>query len=227
MNVVITHFAELELNTVSIEGVKQVYRNQLGFPVVDESGGFIRFQPTPHVTLTFREVYEPISPAHIAFEVPYSQFDAVVRVIRNQMLLIARWADGREVHSFEGGKNIYFRDGDGHLLEIISHSYIREDVLAPHGALNVIYLREVGFPADDVTGFREWLKSTLHLRTKEESDTFNFVVGGTAHAIVSSVGRKECNIRTMKVKGRPYPGGCSRSINCFSFDSVGESGAGV
>ncbi|CAG7643543.1 hypothetical protein PAESOLCIP111_04495 [Paenibacillus solanacearum] len=187
---VITHFADLELLTVSIEGVKQCYLDQLGFPVVDQSEDFIRFRPAPHVTLTFRESHEPVSPAHFAFEVPYSQFDAVVRAVRSRKLLLARWPDGSDVNAFDGGKNIYFRDGDGHLLEWICHSYIREDVIAPHGASKVLYMREVGFPIGDVNGFREWLKSALGMKTKEESDTFNFVVGGTAHAIAASTGRR-------------------------------------
>jgi catechol 2,3-dioxygenase-like lactoylglutathione lyase family enzyme len=170
--------------------VKQLYHERLQFPIIYESDDEIRFQPTAHFSITFKEVYEPVSPAHIAFEVPYSEFDSSVALIRKMGIPLIKWSDGREIDEFETGKNIYFRDGDGNLLEIISHHYIREDVLPHCGPLKVLYLREIGFPADDVSEFREWLKSILGLKTKEESDTFNFVIGGTAHTIVTSKKRR-------------------------------------
>lgn len=196
----ITHFAGLQLNTVSKQGVKQFYHDKLGFPVSFETEDEIRFQPTEQFTLSFKEAFKPISPAHIAFEVPYSAFDADVGLLRTAGIPILKWPDGREtVDRFESGdnRNIYFRDGDGNLLELIAHSYVKEKVIAPSGPLNLLYLREVGMPVDDVTGFRERLKSVLQLKTGEESDIFNFVVGGTAHAIVSSTQRRWIPISMM------------------------------
>ncbi len=83
-----------------------------------------------------------------------------------------KWPNCREVDEFETGKNLYFRDGDGNLLELISHSYVMNGVLPPTGPSKVIYLREVGFPTDDVAQLREWLKHVLQLKTRNESDTF-------------------------------------------------------
>lgn len=167
-----------------------MYQQKLGFPVIHESDNEIRFQPTPHFTLSFVEVSEPLSPAHFAFEVPYSTFNESAAFIRDSGIPLLQWPDGREVDEFETGKNIYFRDGDGNLLELISHSYLTESVLAPSGASKVIYLREVGFPTDDVVKLREWFKHVLQMKTRNESDTFNFVIGGTAHAIVTSTSRR-------------------------------------
>jgi catechol 2,3-dioxygenase-like lactoylglutathione lyase family enzyme len=198
----ITHFAGLQLNTVSKQAVKQFYEGQLQFPVVSESEQEISFQPTSHFTLSFKEVGEPLSPAHIAFEVPFSEFDASVAFLRAVGIPILTWSDGREVDEFETGKNIYFRDGDGNLLEIITHHYVVEGVLPSCGALKVMYLREIGFPVDDVIGFREWLKSTLQLRTNKESDLFNFVIGGIAHAIITSTSRRWIPIAMMALPPR-------------------------
>ncbi|BBH22862.1 hypothetical protein Back11_42070 [Paenibacillus baekrokdamisoli] len=186
----ITHYAQLQLHTVSIQGVKQIYQQKLGFPVIYETDEEIRFQPTAHFTLSFLEVSEPLSPAHIAFEVPHSTFDESAAFIRDSGIPLLQWPDGREVDEFEKGRNIYFRDGDGNLLELISHSYITEGVLPPFGASKIMYLREVGFPADHVIQLREWFKHVLQMKTREESDIFNFVIGGTAHAIVSSTSRR-------------------------------------
>ena len=33
------------------------------------------------------------------------------------------------------------KDGDGNLLEIIAHSYVKEDVLVPQSPLNILYVR--------------------------------------------------------------------------------------
>jgi len=160
----ITHFAGLQLNTVSKQAVKQFYHGQLQFPVVSESEHEISFQPTEHLTLSFKEVSEPLAAVHIAFEVPFSEFDISVDFVRDAGIRLLKWPAGQEIDGFETGENIYFRDGDGNLLEIITHNYIKEGVLLSSGAMKVMYLRGIGFPVDDVVGFREWLKSTLQLQ---------------------------------------------------------------
>ncbi|MCO0600515.1 glyoxalase/bleomycin resistance/dioxygenase family protein [Peribacillus butanolivorans] len=182
----ITHFSDLELITVSIEGVKQCYANRLQLPIISESKDFIRFQLTPFTTLSFKEAYEPISPAHFAFQVPYSQFDEVASFVQQSGLLVIRRVDGQYIDETNGRKNLYFRDGDGHLLEIIAHDYVNEDEINTSGMLKTLYLREVGFPVDSVPNFRDWLKSDLEMKTEKDQDLFNFVIGGTAHAIVVS-----------------------------------------
>ncbi|MEC2258717.1 glyoxalase/bleomycin resistance/dioxygenase family protein, partial [Bacillus cereus] len=69
----ITHISDIKLQTVSIEGVKQVYKDILSFPIKKETTSFIQFEVTPYTTISFQEVYEPIAPAHFAFEIPYSK----------------------------------------------------------------------------------------------------------------------------------------------------------
>ncbi|MGG4266589.1 glyoxalase/bleomycin resistance/dioxygenase family protein [Peribacillus simplex] len=182
----ITHFADLELLTVSIEGVKQCYANRLHLPILSESKEFIQFQLTPFTTLSFKETFEPISPAHFAFQVSYSQFDEVASFIKQSGLLVLRQEHGEYIDETNGRKNLYFRDGDGHLLEIIAHDYVNEDVLKASGKLRALYLREIGFPVDSVPNLRDWLKSTFGMKTEQDQDIFNFVISGTAHAIAVS-----------------------------------------
>src|SRR5690625_2331165 len=71
----ITHFAEYELTTVSIEGVKQVYADRLGFAIEERTDDCIRFRISALTTLSFREVFAPLKPAHFAFTVPWSKFE--------------------------------------------------------------------------------------------------------------------------------------------------------
>lgn len=128
----ITHFSELKLQTVSIQGVKQIY-SRLCFPIDSESEKRISFQITEHCKITFEEVFEPISPAHIAFEVPYNQIDECVEFVKEAGIILSKWSDGREIYESETSKSVYFRDGDGNLLELNSHSYINNDVIPAVG----------------------------------------------------------------------------------------------
>ncbi|AXK18548.1 TPA: glyoxalase/bleomycin resistance/dioxygenase family protein [Bacillus toyonensis] len=181
----ITHISDIKLQTVSIEGVKQVYRDILSFPIKKETVSFIQFEVTPYTTISFQEVYEPIVPAHLAFEIPYSKFQETANWLEESGLLIVKWKDGHTIDEESGRFNLYFKDGDGNLLEIIAHSYINEEVLVSHSLLNVLYVREIGLPVKSVPVFTEWLKSNLNMKTMEDGDIFNFVIGGTAYIVAT------------------------------------------
>ncbi|EEL50374.1 VOC family protein [Bacillus mycoides] len=181
----ITHISNLELQTLSIEGVKQVYRDRLCLPIKKETQSFVQFQITPYTTISFREIFEPITPTHFAFQVPFSRFYESAKWIQESGLLIVKWEDGHEIDEEDGRLNLYFRDGDGNLLEIIAHKYVEEDVLVPHYPLNILYLREVGCPVENVPLFENWLKSNLRMKTLKDGEIFNFVIGGTAHIVAN------------------------------------------
>ncbi|MDP7978088.1 VOC family protein [Bacillus sp. WLY-B-L8] len=186
----ITHFADIELQTLSIEGVKQVYADILQFPIAKQTETFIRFQVTHFTTISFKEILEPIVPTHFAFQVPYSLFDEIALWLTQSGVQILKDKQGEKVtyHS-KVSKAVYFKDSDGNILEIISHEYVQEEVLQRNGPLQVMYVREVGFPVPSVPMFREWLKNTLQMKTMHDQDIFNFVIGGTAHAVVVKEGR--------------------------------------
>lgn len=181
----ITHISDIKLQTVSIEGVKQIYKDILSFPIKKETASYIQFEVTPYTTISFQEVYEPIAPAHFAFEIPYSKFYETARWLEGSGLFIVKWKDGHTIDEESGRFNLYFKDGDGNLLEIIAHSYVQEKVLVPHSPLNILYVREIGLPVKSVPVFTEWLKSNLDMETKEDGDIFNFVIGGTAYIIAT------------------------------------------
>ncbi|HDR4364234.1 TPA: VOC family protein [Bacillus cereus] len=181
----ITHITDIKLQTISIEGVKQVYKDILCFPIKKETTSFIQFEVTPYTTISFQEVYEPIASAHFAFEIPYSKFHETARWLEKSGLLIVKWKDGHTIDEESGRFNLYFRDGDGNLLEIIAHSYVKEDVLVPQSPLNILYIREIGLPVKSVPVFTEWLKLNLNMKTMEDGDIFNFVIGGTAYIVAT------------------------------------------
>ena len=131
----ITHFAELRLPTVSISGTKQVYHQRLGLPVADDLSDQISFSLTAFARLSFFLSDKPLAPVHFAIQVPYSRFYESADLVRRSGLLIAAWPDGREIDETPIRRNLYFRDGDGNLVELIAHSYVPEDVIPAHGPL--------------------------------------------------------------------------------------------
>ena len=90
-------------------------------------------------------MYEPIAPAHFAFEISYSKFHETAKWLEKSGLLIVKWKDGNTIGEENELFNLYFKDGDGNLLEIIAHSYVKEDVLVPQSPLNILYVRKLVF----------------------------------------------------------------------------------
>lgn len=182
----ITHFAELELHTLTLSVVRLVYHERLRFPIIAEAENSIAIELTPHTVLKFTVRQEPITPVHLAFQVSYATFDEAVDKVRSAGLLVTHdhvdWGDGQ---------SLYFRDGEGHILEIIAWDYIPDDVLPPCHYLGIMYLREVAFPVERVHNFRLWLRNTLEMKSfsDDAADDFDFVVGGTAHAPVPALTR--------------------------------------
>jgi catechol 2,3-dioxygenase-like lactoylglutathione lyase family enzyme len=77
------------------------------------------------VSLDFMDE-EDVVPRHYAFLVGEEEFDRTLGLIRARGL--AHWADpfGRrpgEINTDDGGRGVYWRDPDGHLLEIITRPY--------------------------------------------------------------------------------------------------------
>ncbi|CAM4273048.1 glyoxalase [Bacillus manliponensis] len=186
----ITHFKDIELQTLSIEGTKQIYADILQFPITKRTDTYIQFQVTSFTTISFTEVLESIIPNHFAFQVPTSSFEEVANWLMKSGVHILKDTEGETIiyHS-PVSKAVYFKDNDGNILEIITRDYVNENVLPKCGPLQVMYVRELGFPVTHVPTFREWLKDKFYMKTIQDAETFNFVIGGTAHAVVVKEGR--------------------------------------
>jgi catechol 2,3-dioxygenase-like lactoylglutathione lyase family enzyme len=78
------------------------------------------------VSLDFATIDGTIQSQHYAFLITEAEFDAVFGRIREQG--VAYWADpGRqhagEINHDDGGRGVYFRGPDDHLLEVITRAY--------------------------------------------------------------------------------------------------------
>jgi len=100
----------------------------LGLPAAGSFGPFRVVELTNGVSMDFGEHPEPEAPIasqHYAFLVSEPVFDEIFARISSRQEF---WADPglREpgsINHHDGGRGVYFKDPDGHLLEIITKPY--------------------------------------------------------------------------------------------------------
>jgi catechol 2,3-dioxygenase-like lactoylglutathione lyase family enzyme len=98
----------------------------LGRPAPIRFGHFDVIALDNGVSLDFADAEGPIRPQHYAFLISEADFDAVFGRIKDRGL--DYWADPRghrpgEINHNRGGRGVYFRDPDGHSLEVITRPY--------------------------------------------------------------------------------------------------------
>lgn len=98
----------------------------LGLPAATRFGPFLVVQTANGVSLDFDETDGGITPQHYAFLITEAEFDEIFGRIRARHL--DYWADPGlsqrgEINHYDGGRAVYFRDPNGHLLEIITRPY--------------------------------------------------------------------------------------------------------
>ena len=182
----ITHFAEIHLQTLSPIGVRQVYHDALAFPILSESEDDIRIAITPHTALHFTRSSVPIKPAHLAFEVRHSTYADTADLLEYTHVALCGDVETETTHQR------YFKDGDGNILEAYSHDYVNESVIVPENALGVMYLREAGLVVDDLAGCWDWLAETFGTTNTrgDRNGKFSIVAAGTAHFVLNHVTRR-------------------------------------
>ena len=106
----------------------QFLADMLGRPAPTRFGPFCVVDMDNGVSLDFHDVEggRQIAPQHYAFLISEADFDAVFSRIKDRGL--DYWADPRgsrpgEINHNDGGRGVYFRDPDGHYLEVITRPY--------------------------------------------------------------------------------------------------------
>jgi catechol 2,3-dioxygenase-like lactoylglutathione lyase family enzyme len=100
----------------------------LGLQEAKPWGPFMVVEMDNGVSLDFHNVYsdDEIASQHYAFLLSEDEFDEVFS--RLDVTGQGYWADPglsqkREINHNDGGRGVYFKDPDGHLLEIITRPY--------------------------------------------------------------------------------------------------------
>jgi catechol 2,3-dioxygenase-like lactoylglutathione lyase family enzyme len=98
----------------------------LGLPEPRRFMHFLVVDLENNVSIDYFETDEHVALQHFAFLVGVDEFDAAFG--RIQEMQLEYWADPArskpgEINRHDGGRGVYFRDPDGHLLELITRPY--------------------------------------------------------------------------------------------------------
>lgn len=98
----------------------------LGLPEARQFMHFLIVDLANGVSIDYFETTEHIALQHFAFLVTEGEFDCAFDRIKH--LGLEFWADpartkAGEINHHDGGRGVYFKDPDGHLLEIITRPY--------------------------------------------------------------------------------------------------------
>ncbi len=98
----------------------------LGLPEPRRFFHFLVVELANDVSIDYFETSEHIALQHFAFLISEDEFDEAF--VQIQEMEIEYWADpartkAGEINHHDGGRGVYFKDPDGHLLEIITRPY--------------------------------------------------------------------------------------------------------
>lgn len=122
---------EITLNHTIIPSYNNVesakfYEKIFGFKFLKEWGHFAVL--TVNSTLTFDFVTKKdFSISHYAFKVSDKEFDEIFNRIKKEGLKFGSSPSSKEdgsINSNYGGRGVYFKDPNGHVLEIITKDYV-------------------------------------------------------------------------------------------------------
>lgn len=99
--------------------------SMLGLPDAREYGPFKHVQLANGVSVDFHDTDDDVTPQHYAFLISEAEFDAVYARLTDAGQ--EHWADPActtpGFNTNDGGRGTYFRDPDGHFLEVITRPY--------------------------------------------------------------------------------------------------------
>ena len=93
-------------------------------------GPFVHVFVNDGLTLDFDEWTEAVQPIHYAFRVGEAEFDAILERIRAAGIPFRSSVHGpvdHQVGTYHGGRIVYWHEPDGHIWEILTVSYARQN----------------------------------------------------------------------------------------------------
>ncbi len=105
------------------EAAARFFAAIFGLPFAGAGGHFAPVRVNDTLTLDFADAAGPIASHHYAFLVSDAEFDAILQRVKAAGLAFGSGprslADG-ELNDWNGGRGFYFRDPDGHILELMT-----------------------------------------------------------------------------------------------------------
>lgn len=104
----------------------EFYCRVFGFEYIGPFSHFIVVRVNDTLCLDFSNK-EQFSPIHYAFKVSEPEFDAIFARLQAERVPYGSGpgnADDMTINHLYGGRGVYFRDPNGHLLEILTADYV-------------------------------------------------------------------------------------------------------
>jgi catechol 2,3-dioxygenase-like lactoylglutathione lyase family enzyme len=105
------------------EAAARFFARVFGMRYDGPHGPFAPVRVNDTLTLDFGDAPEPVPVQHYAFHVGEAEFDAILGRVKEAGLAFGStpWSleDGR-LNDWNGGRGVYFKDPDGHLLELMT-----------------------------------------------------------------------------------------------------------
>lgn len=111
------------------EATANFYVEMFGFEYDGPLGHFAPVRiPNQSLTLDF-DNREKFHPQHYAFKVSESEFDEIFARVVERGLVYGSGPfenEDMQINHWNGGRGVYFRDPNGHLLELLTKDYTKE-----------------------------------------------------------------------------------------------------
>jgi catechol 2,3-dioxygenase-like lactoylglutathione lyase family enzyme len=105
------------------EAAARFFAEIFGLRFEGPSGHFAPVRVNDTLTLDFADAADPIPVEHYAFHVSGAEFEAILQRVKAAGLGFGStpWSleDGK-LNDWNGGRGFYFRDPDGHILELMT-----------------------------------------------------------------------------------------------------------
>ncbi len=100
------------------------YSRIFGFPTIGKHGKTIRIQVNETSFIDFK-ANESFNVEQYSFKVDEKLFDAILNNIKKEKLLFGSDLDeleNKQLNSWHGGRGLFFRDPNGHIIELLTQS---------------------------------------------------------------------------------------------------------
>jgi catechol 2,3-dioxygenase-like lactoylglutathione lyase family enzyme len=105
------------------EAAARFFAHIFGLPFKGSGGHFAPVRVNETLTLDFANAEGAIASQHYAFHVSDAEFDAILQRVKGAGLAFGSgpWslADGK-LNDWSGGRGFYFKDPDGHIIELMT-----------------------------------------------------------------------------------------------------------
>ncbi|HEX3244400.1 MAG TPA: VOC family protein [Chloroflexota bacterium] len=109
------------------EGSARWFAKMFGLEYKGPWGHFAPVKVDDNLSMDFDDAGEDLPCLHFAFITTDSEFDRVLQRVKDEGIPFGsgpRDLEDYEINHKHQGRGVYFRDPNGHILEVITHTYV-------------------------------------------------------------------------------------------------------